>query len=172
VKLKESRKPFQLSDTTFAFCLLPFAFLNVTFAAMSEMNEIAAAGGIVIDTKGETSPLVLLVHRPEYDDWSFPKGKLDKGETIQQAALREVKEETGLDCRILRNLPHIRYSYQNRKGMIRPKVVHYFLMEPVAGRITVNIHEIDAAQWCEVSDAMGRLSYEHDRKLLASLFDS
>lgn len=139
---------------------------------MSEINEIVAAGGVVIDTERTNSPLVLLVHRPKYDDWSFPKGKLDPGETIEQAALREVKEETGLDCRIIENLPQVKYSYQNRDGRIRLKVVHYFLMEFVAGRISVNLHEIDAAQWCEVSDAVGKLSYEHDRKLLASMFGS
>jgi 8-oxo-dGTP diphosphatase len=139
---------------------------------MSEKDEIVAAGGVVVDTKNADSPLVLLVHRPKYDDWSFPKGKLDAGETIIQAALREVKEETGLDCRIVQNLSQIRYSYQNRSGHDKPKVVHYFLMEPVAGSITVNIHEIDAAEWCEVDEALGRLSYEHDIKLLASLFES
>ena len=137
---------------------------------MSQKDEIIAAGGVVIDTKSADSPLVLLVHRPKYDDWSFPKGKLDAGETIQQAAIREVKEETGIECQIIQNLSPVRYSYQNRGGRDRPKVVHYFLMEPVAGRISVNIHEIDAAQWYKASDALGRLSYEHDRKLLASLF--
>ena len=144
--------------------------MDVTFAAMSEKDEIIAAGGVVIDKKSADQTLVLLVHRPAYDDWSFPKGKLDSGETIKQAALREVKEETGLDCRIIENLSPVRYSYRNRSGRIRPKIVHYFLMEPVAGRIVVNIHEIDAAQWYKVGDASGRLSYKHDRELLASLF--
>ena len=139
---------------------------------MSEKDEIVAAGGVVVDKKSAGSSLVLLVHRPEYDDWSFPKGKLDSGETVEQAALREVKEETGLDCRIIENLSPVRYSYENRSGRIRPKVVHYFLMEPIAGRIAVNIHEIDAAQWHNVSDALDRLSYEHDKELLASLFGS
>ena len=136
----------------------------------SETDEIVAAGGIVIDAKSADSPLVLLVHRPKYDDWSFPKGKLDAGETIEQAALREVKEETGLDCRIVKALSQIRYSYQNRSGRDKPKVVYYFLMEPVAGSITVNVHEIDAARWYKTADASDRLSYEHDRVLLASLF--
>ena len=139
---------------------------------MSEKDEIVAAGGVVIDKKSADSPLVLLVHRPAYDDWSFPKGKLDSGESIEQAALREVKEETGLDCRVIENLPPVRYSYRNRSGRIRQKIVHYFLMEPTAGRISVNIHEIDEARWHGVSDALDLLSYEHDRELLASLFAS
>lgn len=137
---------------------------------MSETDEIVAAGGVVIDARGADSPVVLLVHRPKYDDWSFPKGKLDEGETIEQTALREVKEETGLDCRITKKLPPVRYSYQNRSGRNRPKVVHYFLMEPSAGDITVNIHEIDAARWYKIADASDALSYEHDKELLASLF--
>lgn len=148
-----------------------FAPLDVNFAVMSETDEIVAAGGVVLDTKSADSPLALLVHRPAYDDWSFPKGKLDPGETIQQAALREVKEETGLDCRIIKRLSQVRYTYRNRGGRIKPKVVHYFLMEPVAGRVCVNIHEIDAARWYKASDALDKLSYEHDRQLLASLLE-
>jgi 8-oxo-dGTP pyrophosphatase MutT (NUDIX family) len=149
-----------------------FGFPDVTFAAMSETDEVVAAGGVVLDAKGAASPLVLLVHRPKYDDWSFPKGKLDPGETIEQAALREVREETGLDCRIMRGLPRVRYSYRSRGGQVRPKVVHYFLMEPVAGRISANVHEIDAVEWCEVGDARSRLTYGHDKELLEAALEA
>lgn len=130
-----------------------------------------AAGGLVIDSSDRGAPRVLLVHRPKYDDWSFPKGKLDPGETIEVAALREVEEETGLHCRILRALPSVRYQYRMRSGEVRPKVVHYFLMEAVGGKIAVNMYEIDEACWCSVSEALARLRYEHDKKLLASLVD-
>ena len=132
-------------------------------------TEILAAGGIVIDKETGT-PRVLLVHRPSYDDWSFPKGKLDPGESIEEAALREVREETGLDCRITRKFATLRYRYRRRKeGRLRLKAVHYFLMERVRGDIQAAGEEVDRAEWFDFDEAAGRLSYEQDRKLLASL---
>jgi 8-oxo-dGTP pyrophosphatase MutT (NUDIX family) len=132
-------------------------------------NEILAAGGIVIDHSIGVRR-VLLVHRPKYDDWSFPKGKLDSGEDFEAAAVREVREETGLECRIIREVATIRYSYRtSKKGRVRPKVVHYFVMEPVSGDIRVPGHEVDRAKWFDFDRAADKLSYRHDRKLLATI---
>lgn len=123
----------------------------------------------MIDNETGT-PRVLLVHRPRYDDWSFPKGKLDPGETVEEAALREVKEETGLDCSIIRELAVMRYGYRTRnKGRLRPKAVHYFLMERVSGGIQVPGEEVDRADWFEFDEAARKLSYQQDRRLLSSL---
>lgn len=132
-------------------------------------NETVAAGGIVVDESKEIRR-VLLVHRPRYDDWSFPKGKLDPGETVEEAALREVKEETGLKCRILERLTTSRYEYRTRhKGLLRPKVVHYFLMKRVSGRIRVPGDEVDSAGWYAIDEAARVLSYPQDRRLLKLL---
>jgi 8-oxo-dGTP diphosphatase len=131
-------------------------------------QEILAAGGIVIDNETAT-PRVLLVHRPQYDDWSFPKGKLDAGETVEQAALREVKEETGLECRIIRPLTVLRYGSRTRKDRLKPKAVHYFLMERVGGHIQVPGEEVDRAEWFDFNEAASKLSYAQDRNLLSSL---
>jgi len=130
-------------------------------------TEILAAGGIVIDYENP-EPRVLLVHRPRYDDWSFPKGKLDKGETVEAAALREVQEETGLWCRIIQKIAIIRYLTEKKKRL-RPKAVHYFLMEYVSGDIRVPGDEVDRADWFEFEEATRELSYEQDRKLLESI---
>ena len=131
-------------------------------------QEILAAGGIVIDNETAT-PRVLLVHRPQYDDWSFPKGKLDAGETVEQAALREVKEETGLECRIIRPLTVLRYGSRTRKDRLKPKAVHYFLMERVSGHIQVPGEEVDRAEWFDFNEAASKLTYAQDRNLLSSL---
>ena len=86
------------------------------------MSEpVRAAGGIILRGEGSDRS-VALVHRPRYDDWSFPKGKLDQDEDEASAALREVEEETGLRCKLGRSVGAV--TYRDRGG--RPKVVRYF----------------------------------------------
>jgi 8-oxo-dGTP diphosphatase len=104
---------------------------------------------------------VLLVHRPAYDDWTFPKGKLDRGETDEECALREVEEETGLRCRLGRELGST--TYRDAKG--RQKRVRYWLMEVEAGELGFD-NETDAARWLTFDDAAGLLSYPRDIGLL------
>lgn len=133
------------------------------------MNEIEAAGGLIVDDI--TNPRqILLIHRPGYDDWTFPKGKLDPGESAEAAALREVAEETGLRCRIITKLASSNYVYRTRsRGLERPKVVHYFLMQRVSGEITVPPDEVDEADWFTINDAARKLTYSQDRELLSLL---
>jgi 8-oxo-dGTP pyrophosphatase MutT (NUDIX family) len=135
-------------------------------------KEKLAAGGVVIEVIYDQPIRVLLVHRPQYDDWSFPKGGVDKDESIEDAALREVFEETGLKCRIIRKLAEARYRYRTRRGAVRPKAVHYFLMEPVSGQITTDGEEVDSAEWFDTADAEKRLSYDLDKEILITLVDS
>ena len=121
-------------------------------------DEIRAAGGVVV-RDGQ----IAVVHRPRYDDWSLPKGKLDPGEGWEDAALREVEEEVGLRCRLGEELPPV--HYRDNKG--REKAVRYWLMEPEPGAapFTPN-HEVDEMRWVSPADAARLLSYEHDRELL------
>lgn len=124
---------------------------------------VRAAGGVVwreVDHGIE----VLLVHRPKYDDWTIPKGKLDNGETEEEAALREVEEETGLVCVLGAEVTST--SYIDRKG--RPKVVRYWTMSPVAGEF-VPTDEVDRILWLTVPKAMDALSYDRDREVLTAL---
>ena len=123
------------------------------------MDVIRAAGGIVIDHQS-----VVLVHRPKYDDWSFPKGKLDGLETFSEAALREVQEETGLTCRLGRRLSDVEYVDSGGQQ----KVVRYWVMAVVEGDISTHESnlEIDAVEWVPLAEARGRLTYDVDRKLL------
>ena len=134
---------------------------------VSGSPTIRAAGGIVHRRGDDNEFLVLLVHRPRYDDWSLPKGKADSGERYEETALREVEEETGLRCVLGESAGHTRY--RDSKG--RDKIVRYWLMEPEsappAGDDTfVPNDEVDQIQWCSVADAVKRLTYAHDRKLL------
>lgn len=105
-----------------------------------------------------------MVHRPKYDDWSFPKGKLDPDESDEDAALREVEEETGFACRLDRELPSTRYH--DRFG--RPKVVRYWIMEPIEGEFRPT-NEVDELRWLSPDEAARILSYDHDRQLISEL---
>ena len=123
---------------------------------------IRAAGGVVVrERDGGTE--VLVVHRPKYDDWTFPKGKAEPGESDEECALREVEEETGLRCELDRELPST--SYVDGHG--RPKLVRYWLMHPAAGEL-VFANEVDDAAWVAPEEARRRLSYERDLPVLDS----
>ncbi len=126
----------------------------------AEAAQVKAAGGVVW-RRGPQGIEVALVHRPRYRDWSFPKGKLDPGETWEAAALREVEEETGMRCRLGHELPHM--AYADAKG--RAKVVRYWLMEPAGGTFAPN-DEVDELRWLPAAEARAQLTYERDRELL------
>jgi 8-oxo-dGTP pyrophosphatase MutT (NUDIX family) len=116
-------------------------------------SEIAAAGGVVM-----RDGRVALVHRPEYDDWTLPKGKLDAGETFEQAALREVHEETGLRARLVRSLPSVHYEVRGR-----PKEVRYWLMDVLDDPGFSPNSEVDEVRWLAPADALELLTYDRDK---------
>ena len=118
------------------------------------MELVRAAGGIVVD-----GGRVLLVHRPKYDDWSLPKGKLEPGESWEEAALREVEEETGIACELTGYAGTTRYEVDRA-----PKEVRYYLMRPVGEALAQN--EVDEVRWVELSEAGLLLTHERDRLLL------
>jgi 8-oxo-dGTP diphosphatase len=128
-------------------------------------GDIVAAGAVVL----RRGPEVLLVHRPKYDDWSFPKGKLDRGEHVTAAAVREVEEETGLRVRLGRPLHDQRY-WTSKGG----KVVHYWLAR-AAGPDDVSGYvanaEIDEVAWVPVDKAARLLTYPHDRETLTEALE-
>ena len=123
-------------------------------------ETVRAAGGVVWRPK-RGAVEGALIHRPAYDDWSFPKGKLHEGEREAEAALREVEEETGLRCNLGPELGVL--SYTDNKG--RPKTVRYWEMTVAGGRLAP-ANEVDDAKWVPLEDARATLSYEHDRDLL------
>jgi 8-oxo-dGTP pyrophosphatase MutT (NUDIX family) len=129
----------------------------------SPTDVVQAAGGLVVRRQGGRLEIVV-VHRPVHQDWSFPKGKLEEGETFELAALREVREETGMACRLLRFIGHT--EYVDRKG--RPKAVAYWVMAAEGGFFTPN-SEVDELRWVGIESAARLLSYPRDEELAAVL---
>jgi 8-oxo-dGTP diphosphatase len=123
--------------------------------------EISAAGGVVLTRDREGQTRAAVIHRPKYMDWSLPKGKLEEGEGWQEAALREVEEETGYRCEPITELPHV--SYLDRKG--RRKLVRYWLMEPIEGKFEPH-GEVDELRWLIPDEAYEQLTYPHDKELV------
>jgi len=124
-------------------------------------EQVRAAGGIIVRRSPTGRREVAVVHRPGREDWSFPKGKLEPGETFEECALREVWEETGLRCRLGRFVGHT--EYRDRKD--RPKVVAYWVMEIRGGTFVAN-DEVDELRWVGLDEADRLLSYDRDRDLL------
>jgi 8-oxo-dGTP pyrophosphatase MutT (NUDIX family) len=124
---------------------------------------IRAAGGVVV--RGAADEVeVLVVHRARYDDWTFPKGKAEEGESDEDCARREVEEETGLRCELERELPAT--SYLDAQG--REKRVRYWLMRAVAGELRF-VHEVDDGTWLTPEQAAHRLSYARDLDVLGAV---
>jgi len=129
--------------------------------------EVRAAGGVVWRRTGDGGLEVVVIHRPRYDDWSFPKGKVEPGERDEDAAVREVEEETTLRAERGPELPAA--SYRDSAG--RPKTVRYWAMQADSGEPTP-CTEADKALWMPMAEAERLLTYDRDRALLAALAEA
>jgi 8-oxo-dGTP pyrophosphatase MutT (NUDIX family) len=130
----------------------------------SSQDVVRAAGGVVL-RRGPGGILeTVLVHRPRYDDWTLPKGKLFEGETEEAAAVREVEEETGLRCKLGPEVGTTSY----RDSLGRRKSARYWEMTPIDGELAPT-NEVDEARWVPLDDAVDMLTYGRDRELLGRL---
>ena len=129
--------------------------------AVPSTKAVLAAGAVLWRTNGDAStPEVAVIHRPRYDDWSLPKGKVDSGETEPVTAVREVHEETGYAAALGRRLTSVSYPLEH--GV---KKVRYWAARALDGGFAPN-DEVDELLWLPVPDAMTRVGYPHDRKVL------
>jgi 8-oxo-dGTP pyrophosphatase MutT (NUDIX family) len=122
-----------------------------------------SAGGVVLDDRGQ----VLLIRARDLRNrpvWTLPKGTLAPGETSEQAALREVCEETGYRCQVVRELEAVTYWFQ-RSGRRIKKTVRWYLMHPLE-KVGDHDHEVDEVEWTDREEALRRLRYDSDRHLL------
>ena len=124
--------------------------------------DIVAAGGVLV-RRGPDGPEILIVHRPRYDDWTLPKGKIDTNESLEACALREVEEETGIRARIVGELGKSRYTSE---GLA--KVVHWFVMREVRSQTFEPTDEVEQIKWVPLKGARKLLSYPKDAEVLAS----
>lgn len=129
-------------------------------ASSSEADRVVHAAGAVLWRPRRKTIEVALIHRPRYDDWSLPKGKVDPGETEPVTAVREILEETGQYAHLGRRLGAV--SYPVHQGV---KKVHYWNARALGGDFVPN-HEVDDLVWLPAGDAMAELQYPYDRKIL------
>lgn len=137
---------------------------------MARLSSATAtsAGGIVFRFADSIPQLVVGRRRREKDTstWTLPKGTPNPGETLEETALREVREETGLTVRILSPLDAIRYTFVQRGTRIH-KTVHYFMMEPTGGGLEGHDREFEEVRWVSFDEAADLLSFETERGLAA-----
>ena len=126
-------------------------------------NEHSSGGAVLCSRDGQLCVALIATRRKTR--WGLPKGAVAQGETSEQAALREVLEETGLEAKIVKPLDTIEYSFRAGDALIR-KRVDFYLMEYVSGILTPQLSEVDDVEWVELSEAIRRASFESERKLL------
>jgi len=126
-------------------------------------NEHSSGGAVIAILDGV--PHVALIATRNRTRWGLPKGAVAPGETSEQAALREVLEETGLEARIVKPLDTIEYFFRARDTLIR-KRVDFYLMQHTGGTLTPQLSEVDDVEWVELSEAVQRASFDSEKKLL------
>lgn len=129
------------------------------------VEDAVSAGGVVWRRTGNGQVEVVLCGRRTDRSWMLPKGTPDNGETIEQTALREVREETGLEVALGEPLQTIEYWFTMR-GIRYHKRVHHWLMQPVGGDLADHDQEFDEAAWVPIHDAIKAIHYENQRDVV------
>ena len=127
-----------------------------------------SSGGVVFRRAGAGYEVALIrVARADGDAWALPKGWVEKGEDLEQTAVREVREETGLDAKVLRKLGEVTYEFYSKTDRSRiSKTVHLFLMEYVGGTTSAHDDEVEEVRWFPLDDALRTLTYKNEREMV------
>jgi 8-oxo-dGTP diphosphatase len=136
-------------------------------------REVVSAGGVAF-REGENGREAALIMTAAEGRWQLPKGLVDPGETPKEAALREVREEAGIDCEIIAPVETIQYWFiSNRDGKRERihKFVHFFAMRYISGSVEDHDHEVSEARWVSIGDAMGMLAFENEKSILVLAAD-
>lgn len=137
----------------------------------TDMKEISAGG--VVYRRTEQGELQIQLIQDRYGKVSLPKGKMEQGETVEQTALREIVEETGLEGVIIAPIDQIKYQYKHDTHGIINKEVHYYLVEAVGGSLQAQVEEIRGVDWFEPQEAWRRQKqsgYENNHRIVAGAF--
>ncbi len=134
---------------------------------METRKQVSAGGAAFRETDGELEvALVLMI--PEMR-WQLPKGIIDPGETLEQAALREVREEAGIDCELIEPIETIEYWFVDTRSGAKVRIhkfVHFFLMRYVSGDVADHDHEVAEARWFPVDEAISTLAFDNEKSVV------
>lgn len=131
-----------------------------------QMREAVSAGGVVCRLRDGRAEIVL-VARPVTNLWALPKGTPEPGENLEETAVREVSEETGLEVEIIEPLLRIAYTFHLSEGRVQiDKVVHHYLLRAVGGDVAQHDHEYDLVGWYGVTEALRLMTYENERTVV------
>jgi len=130
-----------------------------------------SAGGVIYRKTGSGNIEVALISVKGGKVWGLPKGTAEKGENLARTAHREVREETGLDGRIIEKIGHIEYFYSLKEGGGQPrrifKIVYFFLMEYLSGNVADHDHEVDECRWVPIEEAIGLMRFKDEKEVLS-----
>ncbi|MSQ40997.1 MAG: NUDIX hydrolase [Dehalococcoidia bacterium] len=130
------------------------------------VEQLVSAGGVVVQVRDGRLEVVLCGHASP-EQWRLPKGTPDPGETLEQTALREVREETGLEVKLLAPVDSISYWFVGQRNGVRfHKTVYFFLMEPIGGSPESHDAEFDEVRWFSIEEAVNRLAFQEEARMV------
>ena len=137
-------------------------------AERMETRDQVSAGGVAYRLSGGETEIAIILTNPERR-WQLPKGMIDPGETPEQAAKREVREEAGVETELLENIDSTEYWFVASHGGTRSRIhktVHWFLLRYISGEVSDHDHEVTEARWVPIAEALKMLAFKNEREIV------